>query len=231
MPNTAMLTKRGRGSAILLAVSVAGLLTLYLWDRSIVQIPLDMPLPLRAGETQAVTFAPSATDNYLLEVEAKLGAAGADFVCLLTNGDSDFGDAVTCPPDSSVLDISWTVMSGGHELLHGDTRNQDGFVDATDDERAHRTLHSINARRGQTYTMTVQANADMSALIGHEPRLRAVLQPLYGLGPFLIGFVPLVIGAAIGALGLLWVFLFSPLLRPVLNPIADALDRLDRWKR
>jgi hypothetical protein len=145
-----------------------------LWSHTRTWCPVNVPLSLAAGDlTTTREFAVNVAGPYKIEVEAKGTSTMPlpEVVCSL--GLDPMRRQKTCST-KSVLRASWTLTSHGKKIAEGSSDSETGGWTAEGWSQASRTIGTFDARKGQTFKLSVQTLQDASSLSAASPRMKVV---------------------------------------------------------
>ena len=225
-----MAGKRGKSAA---AWVLAGLVCVgasyllgdwYNWE------PLSQGVALKPGVIETRTFSTDRNGYYEIAVNIDKDSALDNAPCLLGIDPSQAPDG--CKDASSLIDISWTLSSGGEQIAQGDSSEVNDVYAAG---RLGRVIGEFWGQRGGQYALALNVKRDGSTLDVAHPRLvvkvneddsndYAVYSQILFFGGLSLGFVGLVLLMNASATTV-------PPRSESAKPAADA--RLDRsvWRR
>jgi hypothetical protein len=168
-----MKTKAGVG---LLVLGFGVFATWKAWTGSRNLAPVDVLLPLRAGETVTAQFRPNLDGLYLLELTAEPTLPAEALHCLMSLD----SNASTCRDVAPGLAIDWVVSQDGREIRRGaSAQTQDAAHSAVSDSASTvRVIGEFPLEAGREYHLQLTTKSDARALAPAHPRLRVVISSL-----------------------------------------------------
>lgn len=129
-------------------------------------MPVDVPMPLAAGQSTTAQFNLNYDGLYLIEINATSRVPDDTLRCLL----GVEADAVHCKNAPSAIAANWILSSAGHEVKRGSSDELHSVP--AQSEGVTRVIGEFPGRAGGTYNLQVTFRADAKQLAATNPRLR-----------------------------------------------------------
>lgn len=164
-------------SLIMIAASAVVALWFFHWNDSIINYPLDVPLPAKTGSFRMPPISLNATYGHTVQVRLDTIRPWNDLLCV-TGAKNGTTQAPICAGRAPDLDLDWTVSENNRIVAAGSTAktsylNNEGKV-------AVRDLGFFRGVSGHTYVLDVVVRGNPSALTVLRPRLQIQLVSTYG---------------------------------------------------
>ena len=142
------------------------------WTATRNETPLDVPIPLYAGEALSKNFRLNLDGLYLIEIAADSAAPDAKVPCLMGVP----ANPSECVGIASVIGVDWVLLRDGQEIRPGSSK--DPHAQTVDEHRAVRVIGEFPGESGRTYQLRVSINTDGENLNKAHPRLRVAVSSL-----------------------------------------------------
>ena len=195
------------GSLIMITASAAIALWFLHWNYSIVNYPLDEPLPAKTGSFRMPPVSLNATYGHTVQVSLDTIRPWNDLLCV-TGAKIQPTQPTVCAGRAPDLDLDWTVSENNRVVATGSTSKSTYLTN--EGKVAIRNLGFFKGVSGHTYVLDVVIRGNPRNLTVLRPRLQIQLASAYGqvyglLSPILL----LVCGATflLGVVGLVFAFI------------------------
>jgi hypothetical protein len=209
-----MRTKAGIGLVVL---GIGVFVGWKLWMNTRSQVPVNVPVSLKLGETIEKEFRLNLDGLYLIEIvvaqkDAEKGAERGGqkdgrpeaLRCLMGVGGAQ------CAGIAPVIGASWTLFRDGQEVRRGNSLESHG--EPRDQGNVVRVIGDFPGEAGQEYRLQVSVTTDGSAIQPASPRLRVAVSSIIqtdfqsaNILAFSVSFICVFFGAIL--LGIGW---FAP---------------------
>jgi hypothetical protein len=201
-----MRTKAGIG---LIVLGIGVFVGWKLWMNTRSQVPVNVPVSLKVGETIEKQFRLNLDGLYLVEIVAaqedaeKDGRRGA-LRCWMGVGGAQ------CAGVAPVIGANWALFRDGQEVRRGNSLEP--HSEPTEPGKVVRVIGEFPGEAGHEYRLEVSVTTDGSALQAADPRLRVAVSSIIqadfqsaNILAFSVSFICLFFGAIL--LGIGW---FAP---------------------
>jgi hypothetical protein len=198
-----MRTKAGIG---LLVLGIGVFVAWKLWMNTRSQVPVNVPVSLKLGETIEKEFRLNLDGLYLIEIvvaqkDAEKGGRQGALRCLMGVGGAQ------CAP---VIGANWALFRDGQEVRRGNSL--ESHSEPAEQGNVVRVIGDFPGEVGHEYRLQVSVTADGSALQPANPRLRVAVSSIIqadfqsaNILAFSVSFICVFFGAIL--LGIGW---FAP---------------------
>jgi hypothetical protein len=163
--------------------------------------PLNYRIELHEGTIRTPVFVPEVDGRYILSLEVDPRKMDHQRLnCLLDLEMSAYKER--CASIPSVVDLSWDLWSGGHQVADN-TSEQTWRGGEYSNDSTRREIGRFHAVHGRPYTLNVEFHQDPRELNAANPRLVAESQQdWWGFavetqGSFAVGIISLIVGVAL----------------------------------
>jgi len=132
-------------------------------------VPLDVAMPLAAGESIAEQFTINYDGLYLIEITAEANPSVETLHCLL----GVEADVVRCHGTPSPIAANWIVSAHGHELRRGSSTEL--HTVPVQSQQVTRVIGEFPGKAGETYDLEVTFTSDAKQLAAVNPRMRVAV--------------------------------------------------------
>jgi hypothetical protein len=153
----------------LVAVGIGVFVAWKLWSSTRNFVPVDVPMPLTAGEKVTTEFKLNYDGLYLIEITAEPRIPTDVLRCLL-GMETDLG---RCQGANSVLVAEWVISTEGHELRRGNSDELHSVPSWSD--AVTRVIGEFPGESGDKYNLQVNFRADARQLAATNPRVRVAV--------------------------------------------------------
>jgi hypothetical protein len=132
-------------------------------------VPVNLPMPLTAGESISSQFRLNYDGLYLIEITAEPSIPLDTLHCLM-GVDADAVRCEDCPP---AIAARWILSSNGQEVRRGSSREAHSAPAET--RTIARVVGEFPGKAGQNYDLQVTFTANAGGLAATHPRLRVAV--------------------------------------------------------
>jgi len=166
-------------------------------------VPVNLPMPLTAGESISSQFRLNYDGLYLIEITAEPGIPLETLRCLMGVD----ANAVRCKDGPPAIAARWILFSNGQELRRGSSSEAHSAPAET--QTITRVIGEFPAKAGQNYSLQVTFTTDASGLALAHPRLKVTVASIVytdlesaGVLVFSAAFICVLFGGIL--LGIAW---------------------------
>lgn len=139
------------------------------WTKTRNFVPVNVPVPLAAGQSVTSHFKLNFDGSYLIAIEAEKTIPLDTLHCLMGVD----ADPVTCKDHSPAVAASWVISSKGLEVKHGSSSEL--HSENTDSDAVVRVIGEFQGKAGQEYSLQVAVTAASIGLAAAHPQLKVTV--------------------------------------------------------
>jgi hypothetical protein len=153
----------------LVAVGIGVFAAWKWWTSTRNFVPVDLAMPLAAGESVTAQFKLNYDGLYLIEIAAEPKIPVDELRCLL-GVEAEPG---RCKDVPSVIVADWIVSSDGRVVRRGNSNELRSVPPQSED--VVRVIGEFPGRAGKSYSVQVTLSADPKRLVAANPRLQVAV--------------------------------------------------------
>jgi hypothetical protein len=157
---------KAKAGLALVAIGIGVFASWKWWSSTRNLVPVNLPMPLTAGERVTASFKLNYDGLYLIEITAEPRLPPEALRCLL----GVEADAVRCKDAPSPIAADWIVSSDDHGLRRGNSNEL--HSGPAQSQTVTRVIGEFPGRAGETYNLQVNFAGNAQRLATTNPRVR-----------------------------------------------------------